>query len=178
MSYVDPRSEITHEFEIGQVYKDSRTGEFLVLLYFDRKTALLRDKDSYTRIVSREQFEREVGGNRYKLQPDHDGFGNAGRMSRVFDRAEEYENMGGRKNIHYAYGLREAIAILTDEERPDSNESIPYEELDGIGSKTAQRLRGDGYATLQDVRHASDDELLEVSGVGQGNISSIRKYVE
>lgn len=178
MNYVDPRSEITHEFSIGQVYKDSRTKEFLILLYLDRQTALLRGEDGHSRIVSRTQFEREVGGSRYKLQPDHSGFGNSGRMSRVMERAEEYENAGGRKKKHYAEGMREAIAILTDEESADDRESIPFEDIDGVGAKTAQRLREGNYSTVADVRRASNSELLDVSGVGESNLSNIREYVK
>ena len=75
----DPRENITHEFEIGQVYKDARTGEPLQLCYIHSEAVLLRSKgdatnDSWTkhRVEPRKSFEQNVGAGRYKLQGEEE----------------------------------------------------------------------------------------------------------
>lgn len=57
---------------------------------------------------------------------------------------------------------------------PD-NEEMDFAELDGIGEKGATNLHEAGFVTAADCRHASDDEILSVSWVGEKGLASIRK---
>jgi DNA-directed RNA polymerase alpha subunit len=60
----------------------------------------------------------------------------------------------------------------------ESVESIEFEELDGIGAKAASNLRAAGFETNHDVMKASDDELLDISWVGETGLDSIRQAVQ
>lgn len=55
---------------------------------------------------------------------------------------------------------------------------IEFEELDHIGAKAAQKLREAGYRTTEDVRRASDDELLSVDWIGEKGLFSLRERVK
>lgn len=173
----DPRAEIQHELSIGHVYEDSRSDEELLVVYLDDDVALLRDRDGNHRLEPRKPFEMNVGSGRYSFEPEAEPFGETGRLDRVLDRAEEYDEREGRKASHYAEALREAVAILSDEVSPDDREPVDLEEVDGIGSKTASRLRSNGYRTRGDVREASDDELLAIGGMGDKNLDNLREHV-
>lgn len=170
--------EILHDFEPGQIYKDSRTDDLLCLVYIDPNVYLLRDEDTYHRIGRRDDFEREVAGDRFKLQPDAEEFGHTGLLSRVLARAEEYEQESGYKAAHKAEALREAISMLRDEFDAEKHEELDFESLDGIGEKAAANLRKAGYRTKADVRHASDEDLESISWVGEKGVASIRAEVK
>lgn len=178
MSVHDPREEISHDVEIGQVYRDARTDERMVLIYLDRSVYILRDSEENHRMGSRRELDENIGSDRYKLVPDADTWGETGLLNRVIARADEYEESGGRKCEHFATGMREAIDILQDTSSKDAHETVAFEEIDGVGDKTASRLRSTGYKTRQDVRRASDSGLLEVSGVGSSNLENIRDAVK
>lgn len=174
---LDPRENIQHELTIGQVYEDDRSGNDVLLVYLDSHIAILRDRDDNHRLQSRRVFEQNVGSGRFKLSDGTDAFGATGRMARVLSRANEYENMDGRKNTHYAKAMREAIEILTDQGAEDAHEPVEFEKVSGIGSATADALRGTGVRTRGDVRQASDSELLDVSGIGSQNLKALREHV-
>jgi DNA-directed RNA polymerase alpha subunit len=55
---------------------------------------------------------------------------------------------------------------------------IEFEELDHIGTKAAQKLREAGYRTTEDVRRASDDELLSVDWIGDKGLFSLKERVK
>lgn len=63
------------------------------------------------------------------------------------------------------------------ESREDDDEAVEFEQVDGVGKSVADALRRDGVRTRGDVRLASDTKLLEVKGVGQSKVDSIRAYV-
>lgn len=58
------------------------------------------------------------------------------------------------------------------------NERVPFEDLDNIGDTGAENLREAGIVTRQHVCNASDDEILDVSWVGEGALKSIRQEVQ
>jgi len=171
---MDPRTEITHDINIGQVYTDSRTNELTKIIYIDEDVALLRDEDGNHRIEKRKSFDRNVGAGRFKLSPDEE-FGYAGRMEALLDAQEQYSEKDGRKPSHKAEALSEAVSLLTEE--TSSFKEVEFETVDGIGNATASRLRGAGYTTVEDLSRASDEELLSVGGVGDGNLSNLRERV-
>lgn len=63
---IDPRTEITHQIQAGQTYEDDRTGDELHLVYLDDKHVLLKE-EQHARLLSRKDFETEVGAKRYKV---------------------------------------------------------------------------------------------------------------
>lgn len=175
---VDPRTKIEHDVQIGQVYRDSRTNEPLVLVYLDRDVYLLRDKDGNHRTGTRRELDVTIGADRYKLDAETEPWGNTGLLQRVLERAAEYDSEGGRKQDHYAKAMREAVEILKDTGAADAHETVDFESIDRVGEKTANRLRAAGYRTRQDVRRASDAELLDVTGVGASSLENIRGDVQ
>lgn len=172
-NFHDPRTDISHPVNIGQVYIDDRTEDAIKIIYADEDTILLRDKDGNHRLEPRETFEANIGGGRYSLDDGQD-FGYAGRLEAVSEAQERYESEDGRKAGHKAEALSEALSLLT--EKNVSFETVPFEDLDGVGASTASNLRASGYKTVEDVRRASDEELLDVRGVGEANLESIRGY--
>lgn len=173
----DPRTEIQHEIHTGQVYSDTRTGDLLMLVYLDQNVYLFRTEEGNHRLGTRYELETTVGAGRFKLQPEAEPFGHTGHIRRVLQRADEYEEAGGRKGKHYADAMREAVAILTSTGAVDAHEEVEFEAVDGVGQTTADALRANGYNTRKDVRQTSDEELLAVRGVGEGNLANIRNHV-
>jgi ERCC4-type nuclease len=57
-------------------------------------------------------------------------------------------------------------------------EVIELEELDGIGAKAAENLREAGYDTDEKLVEASDEELLDVSWVGEKALFSLKEAVQ
>lgn len=183
----DPRTDLAYEPEAGMVFKDARHGdgdERLVLIYIDEEIAVTRSTEKnprttghHHRIEPRETFERQVGAGRLK-RVDETPSVNGGNLSAIARRAEELESKEGRKAQHYAEALREALTLLKDEGREDDNDEIPFEEISGVGAKTAQALRNANYVTKGDIRNADNEDLLDLRGVGEANLSNIREYVE
>jgi len=68
----------------------------------------------------------------------------------------------------------EADSQLASETEPELEE-LELEDLDGIGAKAAENLCEAGYDTDQKLLEASDDELLNVSWVGEKALFSLKK---
>lgn len=137
----DPREDITHPIEVGQIYADDRTGEELQLRYMDRSAVLLRSQvDETHRLSKRVMFEKEVGAGRYKLQGEEE--------------------------------------VDADFVAPDDYETVDFEEIDGVGSVAASGLVNAGYTTKGDIRGTADSELLDVRGIGEGNLANIRDEID
>jgi len=133
--------EQTHEFSVGQVYEDARSGEKIELIYLDSNIYVLQNESELShRLGTRQELEQNVESGRFTLLPDTESFA--------------VTNVDG------------------------NGETIPFEELDSIGEKGASNLRAEGYETVADVRKVSDDELTDVSWVGQKGVSSIRAWCE
>jgi len=64
---IDPRTNITHQIKAGQVYTDARTGDELHLVFIDDHHVLLKDDENYARLMTRRDFETDVGAGRYKV---------------------------------------------------------------------------------------------------------------
>jgi hypothetical protein len=130
---VDPREEITHEIESGQTYTDSRTGEELFLVYEDGATVLMRDRNTNHRLIRRNQFDKDVGGGRYKLAPDADPFEDVTPSGERKIEFEELDNIGqkGADELRNAGYLTESdVYVASNEELLD----VPWIGEAGVDS--------------------------------------------
>lgn len=173
---MDPRTDITHEIEIGNVYEDDRSDELYRLLYIDDVSALLRCEDGATLLIRRDAFEKEVGASRYTYKPEatieqHSALRPLSRMLSDFESSE------GRTASHKAEALSELSDAIHGNRAEDANETVDFTAVDGIGNATAENLRNAGYSTKGDVRSADRDDLLSVGGVGQTNLDRLLDYV-
>lgn len=69
-------------------------------------------------------------------------------------------------------------SVEADGEYAKCHQEVPFEDLDNIGDAGASNLREAGIETRQDVNNASDEEILDVSWVGEGGLESIREEVQ
>ncbi|WP_436931583.1 helix-hairpin-helix domain-containing protein [Halosimplex halobium] len=189
--------------EIGLVLEDQRTDERRQVIYTDARVVLLRDESGATTLVRRDAFDAELG-TRYRPRPDAEAPSDAGQYERLRERLAAYERADGRKARHKADALREALDLLADpsgrdadgsvadgdgsgddsddgdsgESDTDTDPEVAFEEVPGVGPKTAGKLRTAGYVTESDVRGAADDALLAVAGMGPTSLASLREFVD
>ncbi len=55
---------------------------------------------------------------------------------------------------------------------------MELEEIKGIGKKTAERLRGAGYTSVEDIARASIEDLTSVEGIGEKLATKIKSEAE
>lgn len=178
MDYEDPRERLERPISVGQVYTDSRSDEELVVLY-EGAVVLCRDEGGGHRLIPRKQFEQAVGGDRYTLDRNEDGtYAKDGKLRRLKEYLQELESADGRTASHKAEAVNEVLDILDGDESLDDMETVDFEQLDHIGAKTAANLVDAGYTTKGDIRSADDEELLDVSGIGQQALQSLRRHVD
>lgn len=188
-----PTAPTGRAVSIGLVVEDRRTGDLRRIVYVDSRSVLLRDETGSTTLVTRRAFDGSYG-SRYQARPDLDPAIDGGQYDALRDRLGEYEGREGRKARHKADALREAFDLLggdvpgtdgdgegaTSDGSTDDGGSarVPFEEVPGVGPETAGKLRARGFVTEADVRSASDEALLAVSGVGPGVLQAIREFVD
>lgn len=175
-------SETTRtDVQIGLVVADQRTGELREVIYADSQTVLTRDETDATTLTPRRAFEAALG-TRYRARPNADPRIDGGQYERLQDRLAEYDGRDGRKAQHKADALREALDLLAgttaDGTGSEDDREVAYEEIPGIGPKTASTLRRQGFVTVADVDAASDDVLRSTPGVGPDALAKIRAAVE
>lgn len=56
-------------------------------------------------------------------------------------------------------------------------EETGLEAIKGIGTEVADALRNAGYMTKADLREASNEELMKISGIGGATVRTIRKQL-
>lgn len=71
----------------------------------------------------------------------------------------------------------DAVKLSEVSDGDSYKKQVTLEELDNIGSKAAQNLREAGYDTVESIAEASDEELLEVSWVGEAALSSLNEKI-
>lgn len=174
---------------LGLVVEDQRTRDLRMVVYADDHVVLLRDETDATSLLARDAFERSLG-SRYRVRPDARPAIDGGPMADLRAALEEYERTEGRKAAHKAEALRETVDVFAPAEAPsteDGDEStdgssdgrdVAFEEVPGIGSKTAGNLRAHGFVTQADVAAATDEELLGVAGLGPESLAALREFVE
>lgn len=178
-TYYDPRSEITHPIEPGQLYADDRTGDELCIVYEAEDAVLLRDTQSEGhRLESRRAFEEHVGSDRYELVGSNDAEAASSAVQLLSDLHDQYDSQDGRTAAHKSEALSEAIELVEHGGRPDDNDVVDFESIDGIGEAAAKALRANGFTTKGDVRAASKDEITEVPYMGQKNTERLCNEVE
>lgn len=57
-----------------------------------------------------------------------------------------------------------------------SNVEVDWSEVGYIGEQTTENLHDAGYRTVLDIQQASDDDLLDVGGLGTAGLSNLREY--
>lgn len=69
------------------------------------------------------------------------------------------------------------------EHKPDSDVDMAtapdtdWSEVDLIGEKTSERLNERGFSNPLEIQTATDEELLDVSGLGQKGLRNLREYI-
>jgi N utilization substance protein A len=63
-------------------------------------------------------------------------------------------------------------------ETPEVDKASSIESIEGIGPKTAEALGQAGFKTLEDLKNASEEQLLEVKGVGKKTVEKILEIVK
>lgn len=189
---IDPRAARKPDGRLGLVVEDQRTGDLRQVVYADAHVVLVRDETDNTTLQKREAFERSLG-TRYQVEPDARPALDGGPYDRLRAALESYEREDGRKAAHKAEALRETFDVFaaadpaapdpatdpaedTSGDEPDSD--VPYEEVPGIGPKTAGTMRTHGFVTEGDVRGATDEELLGVAGLGPESLANLREFLD
>lgn len=184
------------DVQIGLTVADQRTGDLRQVIYADSRIVLIRDEMDATTLIPRRTFATELG-TRYRVRPNAAPAIDGGQYERLRARLAEYDEQDGRKARHKADALREALDLLAgtgtgtdtkaektesdddeDQQSEDDDQEVAFEEIPGIGPKTANRLRGLGIVTVADVDGATDDVLRSVPGVGPDVLEKIRAFVE
>lgn len=186
-NFSDPREKVSFEIEAGMVFKDTRYDEprEVVIDYADRKGGVRfidtqgdAERDEVYLMDSYSTFESNVGAGRYKPVRDEDGrIVRKGRFGQVERLKEQYEEDGGRKAKHKAEAIQEVLDILHDDVPEDHNDTVPFEDIDGVGDAAADALRSNGFSTKGDVRNASREQIEDVPYMGQKNTDNLLDYV-
>lgn len=186
------------DVQIGLTVADQRTGDLRQVIYADSRIVLVRDETDATTLIPRRTFATGLG-TRYRVRPNAAPAIDGGQYERLRARLAEYDEQDGRKARHKADALREALDLLADtgmgtgtdtkaeetegdddedQQSEDDAQEVAFEEIPGIGPKTASRLRGLGIVTVADVDGATDDVLRSIPGVGPDALEKIRAFVE
>jgi len=198
----DPREGLTHDIVEGQVYGDKRQANYdgdviegyderLRLVYVDDERVLLRSNDTidrgnhigrhHYRCEHRETFEKNAGAGRYQLLEEPtdpprmptDGVSSTLTVLKRLQSMEQNEAQsgGGRKSKHRLEAFTDAIEAISEMDPT----SIDWSSINGVGNKTAENLNEAGFETDVDVQSASDEQLLDVGGVGSKNLENIKE---
>ena len=90
------------------------------------------------------------------------------------DIIEVVETQPERKAYYEKLGYFELIEVwelnpaTTEEARPN------YYEYEEIGARASNALEAAGYGSLEEVFNASDEELLQIRGIGPSTVEAIR----
>lgn len=173
-------------------------GEHLRLVYEDDERVILRSdrrfnnqKGHHYLSEDRDTFIKNAGSGFYKLLDDvknappqsSDGIVSALKLARKHQNryAHQVTCGAGRKHKHKLEALDELVEEMEDlsENVADHEpEELEWTEVSGIGNGTAGNMHDAGYTTVADVLAASDDDLLSLGGMGEGNLGNLREYVE
>lgn len=171
-------------------------GEHVRVVYQDDERVLARSSRSFDNINGkaylgerRQLFEDAAAEGFYmlledsdkQLPLDRDGIVDALKVVKRYRHRlnSEAEQGGGRKAQHKLEAIEELVEEL--EKIPiDTGVVAPESEdwtvVSGVGEHTAAALHEDGVLEKADVLRASDEKLLKLSGVGEGNMANLREY--
>lgn len=170
----------------GQVYTDSREdetpepAETYTIIFADHQTVILEDNDGHRRFENRDQFDA-ARGDRWKFageaQSDNDSpavttpepfISSLAVLRQSYKVSEELDPTDARADT-----ITDAISLISK----NATDRIALTEIDGIGDRTAENLREAGITTELDVHAASDELLLDLPGVGQKNLTNLRRHI-
>jgi len=182
-NYADPRENVSFEIEAGMVFMDTRYDEprEVVIDYADRKGGVKfidtegdEERDEVYMMDSYSTFEANVGAGRYKPKRDESGeIVRKGWMGQIHRLKEQYEQRDGRTATHKAEAIDEVLSILTDDVPADHNDTVAFEDIEGIGDAAADALRANGFSTKGDVRKASREQIESVPYMGSKNTDAL-----
>lgn len=187
-TFVDPREDVDFEIGPGMVFHDMRydDGRELVVEYADRDGGVRYvdtsgdvDNDVVYRFDDYATFEENVGAGRYTpVRDDTDEIVRKGWMGQIHRLKAQYEETDGRTAAHKAEAIEEVLEIITEDVPDDHNETVPFEDIDGIGQQAASALRNNGFATKGDVRAAGREQIESVPYMGEKNTDNLLEYIQ
>jgi ERCC4-type nuclease len=60
----------------------------------------------------------------------------------------------------------------------DDSQEVLYEDISWVGETGAESLREMGIETVEDVKRASDSQILSARAIGEKGLENIREWVE
>lgn len=185
----------THEQRLpptpGQIYGDERhattSGESTTyqqqfrIVYLDSDRVLLKNTDEIDyRYERRDAFERTIG-TRFTLIEESDPDDSATAsipdvdplISMLEHRKEQHRREGTDETAETVAAFDECISLLSNHQPT----SVAWDDINGIGSKTAENMVEHGFTTDADLIAAGDGEVLDVPGMGEKTLSAAREYV-
>jgi hypothetical protein len=58
------------------------------------------------------------------------------------------------------------------------DDAVDWSDVNNIGDKTKRNLHEAGYKQPTDIQQASDEELLNISGIGSASLTNLREYTQ
>lgn len=98
-----------------------------------------------------------------------DNGGRNGRNKHRIERRHEFDNQVENGWFEYQ---PDAEIDLTGASKLD------WSEVNSIGEKTSKNLHKAGFKTAPDVIEGTDEQLLDVSGVGQKGAANLKRFVQ
>jgi hypothetical protein len=98
------------------------------------------------------------------------------RESRMDDHPWKVNSKSNHSGLCPA--CNDSIDVDDDSEYARQHEEVAFEDLDNIGASGAENLRDAGIITRQHVAEATDEELLDISWIGEGGLKAIRNEVQ
>ncbi len=96
------------------------------------------------------------------------------------DTAETFAGVRGNDAVVRALLEREAIAAFLDRWADASGKSIATEipdidPLEPLGQQTRDQLAGAGLGDVESIAGATDEQILEIDGIGMATLARIRE---
>jgi hypothetical protein len=122
-------------------------------------------------------YKHEARGEMYQILFAYEGVvllrsDTTGRKSGNAHRIEQREAFENQVEAGYFEHLPDSDLDLIDAETEE------WSEVKFVGKKTAYKLHRNGFETKLDIQQAEDDELLDVSGLGEAGLENLRDYIK
>lgn len=135
MTFIDPRENIEHLIQAGQMYVDSRTDTHLHLVYMDDEVVLLKDQDrGGNRLEQLKSFKKAVGAGRFKLTGDVETPGEIAESESAID----FTQVDGVGQTTATSLIRAGFRLPRDIKRADRDELLA---IRGVGEGNLQNIK-------------------------------------
>ena len=140
------------QIEEGNLYKDARYRTvYCRLIYLTTQVAVLKTNQS---------SNRQAGdSHRFEDREQFNRMVQAGRLSPV-----EEDDIPADVDV----------PLMPVDQKA---ETIEFEEVDGVGSRTAEALNDAGISTDIDLQQTDDEEIIECYGMSERKLENIREYI-